>query len=113
MCVHGYLTRRRTARWRANGPSLSPHSAFLLLQGVETLPQRLDEHIANAHTVANWLNNDPRISAVQWAGLADHPHHDRAQQYFPAGPGSVFGFRLAGGENARETGRDRKSTRLN
>ena len=102
---YGFLTRLRSEQLRDIGPSLSPHSAFLLLQGVETLPQRLDEHIANAHTVANWLNNDPRISAVQWAGLADHPHHDRAQKYFPAGPGSVFGFRLAGGENARETGR--------
>jgi len=102
---YGFLTRLRSEQLRDIGPSLSPHSAFLLLQGVETLPQRMDEHIKNAHTVANWLANDSRVAAVNWAGLKDHPHHRRAQKYFPAGPGSVFGFRLAGGENARETGR--------
>lgn len=102
---YGFLTRLRSEQLRDIGPSLSPHSAFLLLQGVETLPQRMDEHIKNAHTIANWLADDPRVAAVNWAGLTDHPHHDRAQKYFPAGPGSVFGFRLAGGVNARETGR--------
>ncbi|HLS04587.1 MAG TPA: O-acetylhomoserine aminocarboxypropyltransferase/cysteine synthase family protein [Actinomycetales bacterium] len=102
---YGFLTRLRSEQLRDIGPSLSPHSAFLLLQGVETLPQRMDEHVKNAHAVASWLNSDPRIGAVQWAGLEDHPHYERAQKYFPAGPGSVFGFRLAGGPDARETGR--------
>ncbi|HLR55804.1 MAG TPA: aminotransferase class V-fold PLP-dependent enzyme, partial [Actinomycetales bacterium] len=94
---YGFLTRLRSEQLRDIGPSLSPHSAFLLLQGVETLPQRMDEHIKNAHTVANWLANDSRVAAVNWAGLKDHPHHRPAQKYYPAGPGSVFGFRLAGG----------------
>lgn len=102
---YGFLTRLRSEQLRDIGPTLSPQSAFLLLQGIETLPQRIDAHLENAHAVAKWLNNDPRIGAVQWAGLPEHAHHQRAEKYFPTGPGSVFGFRLAGGKDARETGR--------
>jgi O-acetylhomoserine (thiol)-lyase len=89
---YGFLTKLRTEQLRDIGPALSPHSAFQLLQGVETLPQRIDAHLANARIVAEWLQGDPRVSFVTWAGLADHPHHDRAQKYLPLGPGSVFAF---------------------
>lgn len=98
----GFLTRLRAEQLRDIGPALSPHSAFLLLQGVETLPQRMDAHMANARAVAEWLNADPRVSWVRWAGLPDHPDHDRARRYLPLGPGAVFSFGVRGGRDAGE-----------
>jgi O-acetylhomoserine (thiol)-lyase len=96
----GFLTKLRAEQLRDIGPSLSPMAAFQLLQGVETLPLRMAAHVANARTVAEWLAADPRVSYVRWAGLADHPHHDRARRYTPRGPGAVFSFGLAGGRAA-------------
>ncbi|ACZ21858.1 O-acetylhomoserine sulfhydrolase [Sanguibacter keddieii DSM 10542] len=92
---YGFLTKLRSEQLRDIGPSLSPQSAFTLLQGVETLPQRMDAHLANARAVAEWLDADPRVSYVSWAGLPGHVHHDRAQHYLPTGPGSVFAFGVA------------------
>ena len=91
---YGFLTKLRSEQLRDIGPALSPQSAFQLLQGVETLPQRLDAHLANARTVAEWLEADSRVSYVNWAGLPSHPHHERAQHYLPLGPGAVFAFGL-------------------
>ncbi|OZM80065.1 O-acetylhomoserine aminocarboxypropyltransferase/cysteine synthase family protein [Pseudonocardia sp. MH-G8] len=96
----GFLTKLRAEQLRDVGPSLSPHSAFLLIQGVETLPQRMEAHVANARAVAEWLDADPRVSYVRWAGLPDHPHHDRAARYLPLGPGAVFAFGVRGGREA-------------
>ncbi|HEX4251776.1 MAG TPA: O-acetylhomoserine aminocarboxypropyltransferase/cysteine synthase family protein [Pseudonocardia sp.] len=99
----GFLTKLRSEQLRDIGPALSPHSAFLLLQGVETLPQRMEAHLANARVVAEWLAADPRVSYVRWAGLPDHPHHDRAARYTPLGPGAVFAFGVKGGRAAGQT----------
>ncbi|WP_426624823.1 O-acetylhomoserine aminocarboxypropyltransferase/cysteine synthase family protein [Leifsonia sp. McL0607] len=98
---YAFLTRLRAEQLRDIGPSLAPHSAFLLAQGVETLPYRIQAHVDNARAVAEWLDADPRIEKVFWAGLPEHPHHDRAQKYLPQGPGSVFSFVVTGG---REVG---------
>ncbi|HEX7834425.1 MAG TPA: aminotransferase class V-fold PLP-dependent enzyme, partial [Pseudolysinimonas sp.] len=86
---YAFLTRLRAEQLRDIGPSLAPHSAFLLAQGVETLPYRIQAHVDNARSVAEWLDEDPRIEKVFWAGLPEHPHHRRAQKYLPKGPGSV------------------------
>ncbi len=94
---YAFLTRLRAEQLRDIGPALAPHSAFLLAQGVETLPYRMQAHIDNARAVAEWLDADPRITAVNWAGLPAHPHHERARKYLPTGPGSVFTFEVAGG----------------
>ncbi|KRD41540.1 O-acetylhomoserine aminocarboxypropyltransferase [Cellulomonas sp. Root930] len=91
---YGFLTKLRSEQLRDIGPALSPQSAFQLLQGVETLPQRLDAHLANTRVVAEWLEADPRVSYVSWAGLPSHPHHERANHYLPLGPGAVFAFGL-------------------
>lgn len=96
----GFLTKLRAEQLRDVGATLSPHSAFLLLQGVETLPQRMESHVANARAVAEWLDADPRVSYVRWAGLPDHPHHARAARYLPLGPGAVFSFGVTGGREA-------------
>jgi O-acetylhomoserine (thiol)-lyase len=100
---YAFLTRLRAEQLRDIGPSLAPHSAFLLAQGVETLPFRMRAHVENAREVAEWLDADPRIERVRWAGLPGHPHHERAQKYLPEGPGSVFTFELAGGRAAGKT----------
>jgi O-acetylhomoserine (thiol)-lyase len=94
---YAFLTRLRAEQLRDMGPALSPHSAWLLAQGVETLPFRMQAHVDNARIVAEWLAADDRIEFVNWAGLPNHPHHDRANKYFPKGPGSVFSFGVTGG----------------
>ncbi|NUJ87221.1 O-acetylhomoserine aminocarboxypropyltransferase/cysteine synthase [Plantibacter sp. MCCC 1A11337] len=94
---YAFLTRLRAEQLRDIGPALAPHSAFLLAQGVETLPFRIQAHVDNARIVAEWLDADPRIAAVNWAGLPAHPHHERADKYLPKGPGSVFSFEVKGG----------------
>ncbi len=98
---YAFLTRLRAEQLRDIGPALSPHSAWLLAQGVETLPFRLQAHVDNARIVAEWLEADPRIEFVNWAGLPSHPHFDRALKYLPKGPGAVFSFGVRGG---REVG---------
>ena len=98
---YAFLTRLRAEQLRDMGPALAPHSAFLLAQGVETLPYRMQAHVSNARAVAEWLAADNRVTAVNWAGLTSHAHFDRANKYMPLGPGSVFTFELAGG---REVG---------
>ncbi|WP_447647597.1 O-acetylhomoserine aminocarboxypropyltransferase/cysteine synthase family protein [Microbacterium forte] len=102
---YGFLTKLRTEQLRDIGPALSAQSAFNLLQGVETLPQRIDAHLANARIVAEWLDSDPRVEYVTWAGLEHHPHHERAAKYLPLGPGSVFAFGVKAddGRSAGET----------
>ena len=104
---YGFLTKLRSEQLRDIGPALSPQAAFYLLQGVETLPQRIDAHLANARVVAQWLEADPRVGYVTWAGLPSHPHHERAARYLPAGPGSVFAFGVRGTQDvpARVAGR--------
>lgn len=97
---YGFLTKLRNEQLRDIGPALSPQSAFLLLQGVETLPQRMDAHMANAQEVAKWLDADDRVAYVNYAGLQSHPHYDRARKYLPQGPGSVFSFGVQGGREA-------------
>ena len=97
---YAFCMRLRAEQLRDVGPTLSPFNAFLLLQGVETLPQRMDAHLANARTVAEFLDQHPRVSWVRWAGLPDHPDHERARRYLPSGPGAVFSFGVSGGRRA-------------
>jgi len=96
---YAFLTRLRAEQLRDMGPALAPHSAFLLAQGIETLPYRMDAHVSNARAVAEWLAADKRVTAVNWAGLKSHAHFERAKKYMPLGPGSVFTFELAGGRD--------------
>lgn len=97
---YGFLTKIRAEQLRDFGPSLTPQAAFQLIQGVETLPQRMQEHVTNAQAVAQWLEQDPRVAYVNHSGLESHPHYRRAQELLPAGVGSVFSFGIAGGRAA-------------
>jgi O-acetylhomoserine (thiol)-lyase len=67
----------------------------------------MQAHVDNARLVADWLEADKRIEFVNWAGLASHPHHERAKVYLPKGPGSVFSFGVKGSKTAdsRQVGR--------
>lgn len=97
---YAFLTRLRAEQLRDIGPVLSATAAANLAQGVETLPYRIQAHVDNARIVAEWLQADPRIEFVNWAGLESHPHHDRAQKYLGGTPGSVFGFGVRGSSAA-------------
>nr|WP_298986456.1 O-acetylhomoserine aminocarboxypropyltransferase/cysteine synthase family protein [uncultured Micrococcus sp.] len=97
---YGFLTKLRSEQLRDFGPSLAPQSAFQLMIGVETLAQRMDAHLANAQAVAQWLDEDPRVAWVAYAGLPGHPHHARGRELLPRGVGSVFSFGVAGGRDA-------------
>ncbi|WP_022873847.1 O-acetylhomoserine aminocarboxypropyltransferase/cysteine synthase family protein [Nesterenkonia alba] len=97
---YGFITKIRAEQLRDFGPSLTPQAAFQLIQGVETLPQRMEEHVANAQRVAEWLEADDRVAYVNYSGLPSHRHHARAQQLLPHGVSSVFSFGLKGGRDA-------------
>ncbi|HWK27227.1 MAG TPA: O-acetylhomoserine aminocarboxypropyltransferase/cysteine synthase family protein [Solirubrobacter sp.] len=99
---YGFATKLRVEGLRNLGGVLSPFNAFLILQGMETLPLRMEAHVANAQAVAEWLEADPRVSWVRFAGLPSDPNHALAARYLPRGPGAVFSFGLEGGRAAGE-----------
>lgn len=97
---YAFCTRLRSEQLRDTGASMSPFNAFQILQGIETLPLRMDRHVDNAATVAAHLAEHPDVSWVRYAGLADSPDHERALRYLPRGPGAVFSFGIRGGRTA-------------
>ena len=99
---YAFCTKLRVEQLRDVGACLSPFNAFLLLQGIETLAQRIPAHVANAMAVAEWLDADERVSWVSYAGLASSPHRKTADKYLPQGAGAIFTFGVKGG---REAGR--------
>lgn len=82
------------------GMTMSPNSAFLTLLGIETLSLRMARHVENAVKVATWLENDPRVEYVTYAGLPSSPWHERVQQLYPKGAGALFTFAVKGGYEA-------------
>ena len=101
--VGAFLLRARREGLRDFGACLSPHSAWLILQGIETLPLRMQRHVQNAQKVAEFLAAQPTVLGVGYPGLPSHPDHALAQRLLPRGCGSVFSFDLKG---SREQGRD-------
>ncbi len=99
---YGFLTKLRAEQLRDIGSSLTPLAAFLLIQGIETLAQRMQDHVSNAEKVAEFLAKDDRVSWVNYAGLKDHPQHDRVKKYLPKGAGAVFSFGVKGGRETAE-----------
>ena len=82
------------------GMTMAPNSAFLTLLGIETLSLRMARHVENAVKVATWLENDPRVEYVTYAGLPSSPWHDRVQELYPKGAGALFTFAVKGGYDA-------------
>ena len=82
------------------GMTMAPQTAFLGLLGTETLSLRMARHVENAQKVAAWLEADPRVEFVTYAGLPSSPYHDRARRLYPKGAGALFTFALKGGYEA-------------
>ena len=95
-----FTMKARAVGLRDLGPALAPMNAFLILTGIETLPLRMERHVANAGRVAAWLAEHPAVAWVSYAGLPSSPSHELARRYLPKGAGSVFTFGLRGGFEA-------------
>jgi O-acetylhomoserine (thiol)-lyase len=92
-----YIARCRSVYQRATGAVLSPLSAFLLLQGVETVALRVERHVENARRVAEFLRQHPRVEWVNYAGFADNPYHLLARKYLGGRACSLLTFGIDGG----------------
>ena len=97
-----YINRARKEGARDFGACMSPHTAFLVLQGMETLSLRMEKHIQNTRTIVNFLNAHKSVKSVCYPELSNHPDHDLANKILPKGSGAVFTFQLEGN---RETGK--------
>jgi O-acetylhomoserine (thiol)-lyase len=95
-----YIFKVRLQLMRDLGPALSPFNAFQILQGVETLPLRMQRHSDNALAVARFLETHPAVSWVNYPGLPAHPAHALAQKYLRHGYGAIIGFGIRGGAEA-------------
>ena len=95
-----YIERARSVYQRTMGSVLSPFSAFLLLQGIETVALRVERHVENARKVAEFLRNDPRVAWVNYAGFPDSPYYALVQKYLAGHASSLFTFGIKGGLNA-------------
>jgi O-acetylhomoserine (thiol)-lyase len=98
--VAPFLLRARREGLRDFGACMSAHTAFLLLQGIETLPLRMARHVTNARQVVAFLAAQPQVAAIAWPELPSHPDHALAQRLLPRGCGAVFSFDLAGSRAA-------------
>jgi O-acetylhomoserine (thiol)-lyase len=92
-----YIARCRSVYQRTTGAVLSPLSAFLLLQGIETVALRVERHVENARRVADFLRNDPRVAWVNYVGFPDNPYHTLAQKYLGGRACSLMTFGVRGG----------------
>ena len=95
-----FTTKARAVALRDYGPTMAPMNAFLTITGIETLHLRMERHVANAQKVAEFLEADPRVAWVSYAGLKSSPYRELARKYLPKGAGSVFTFGVKGGYDA-------------
>ncbi|HET8927245.1 MAG TPA: bifunctional o-acetylhomoserine/o-acetylserine sulfhydrylase [Microbacterium sp.] len=95
-----YIIKARVQLLRDLGPAISPNSAWLLIQGIETLSLRIERHVQNAQEIAEWLENQDEVASVSYAGLPTSPWYAAANRYAPKGVGAVLSFELKGGVDA-------------
>jgi len=95
-----YIGRARTVPLRNTGSALSPMNAFLILQGMATLPLRMERHCDNAMAVARYLQDHPKVSWVNYGGLPDSPYYELAQKYANGRPSALLTFGIKGGFDA-------------
>ncbi len=93
-----FVTYIRAILLRDTGATLAPFSAFLLLQGVETLSLRLERHAENTKKIVEYLSKHPKVDKVNHPSIPDHPDHELYKKYFPNGGGSIFTFEVKGGQ---------------
>src|SRR6476659_2001644 len=96
----GFTMKARMEVLRVFGPAISPFNAWLLLQGIETLPVRMDRHCANAMLVAEFRQRHPKVSWVNYPGLNSSPYYSLAARYLPKGAGALLAFGIKGGFDA-------------
>jgi O-acetylhomoserine (thiol)-lyase len=96
----GYTMKARCETLRTLGPALSPFNSFLFLQGLETVPFRMERNCSNALSVAKFLKDHPHINWVNYPGLPDSPYFELSNKYLPGGAGSIFTFGIKGGLGA-------------
>jgi len=94
----GYTMRCRMETMRTFGPALSPFNAWQLLQGIETLPLRMERHCANALAVAKFLSEHPQVSWVNYPGLPDNKYYALTRKYLPKGASGLLSFGIKGGD---------------
>ncbi|MBA3659154.1 MAG: O-acetylhomoserine aminocarboxypropyltransferase/cysteine synthase [Gemmatimonadales bacterium] len=102
-----FIIKLRVQLLRDLGPALSPFNSFLFLQGLETLPLRMQRHSENAMSVARWLSRDARVEWVSYPGLDSHPEHRNAVKYLKGGFGGILTFGVKGGHAAARSVIDR------
>ncbi len=95
-----YIIKARVQLLRDLGPAISPFNSFLFLQGLETLPLRMERHSQNAQRIAEFLEGHPSVSWVSYPGLKSHPQHELAAKYHTHGYGAIIGFGIKGGLEA-------------
>ena len=96
-----YILKARVQMLRDYGPAQSPFNSFLLIQGIETLPLRMERHSQNAMAVAEFLSEHDKVNWVNYPGLSDHPTHELAKKYHREGMfGAILGFGIEGGLEA-------------
>ena len=95
-----FVTRIRAVILRDTGACISPFNAWILLQGVESLPLRIERHVENALKVVKFLASHPLVEKVNHPSLENHPDHQLYRKYFPDGGGSIFTFEIKGGQEA-------------
>ncbi|MGM9768163.1 MAG: O-acetylhomoserine aminocarboxypropyltransferase/cysteine synthase family protein [Candidatus Cryptobacteroides sp.] len=93
-----FVTRIRAVVLRDTGACISPFNAWILLQGTESLPLRIERHVSNALKVVEYLSKHPKVAKVNHPSLPDHPDYALYQKYFPNGGGSIFTFEIKGGQ---------------
>ncbi|HQZ44885.1 MAG TPA: O-acetylhomoserine aminocarboxypropyltransferase/cysteine synthase [Usitatibacteraceae bacterium] len=96
----GFTMKARMEILRVFGPAISPFNAWMLLQGLETLPVRMDRHCANTAGVADFLGGHPKVAWVNYPGLEGNRYHDLTKRYMPRGAGALLSFGLKGGYEA-------------
>lgn len=93
-----YVTRIRAVLLRDTGAAISPFNAWILLQGTESLPLRIERHVENALKVVEFLNKHPKVAKVNHPSLPEHKDHELYKRYFPKGAASIFTFEIKGGK---------------
>lgn len=95
-----FITRCRVVPLRNTGAALSPHNAFLIMQGLETLSLRMKQHCKNAKKVAKYLKKQPQVKWVNYAGLHDSPYHDNCEKFCRGKAAGILSFGIDGGIEA-------------
>ncbi len=98
-----FILKLRVQGLRDIGAALSPFNSFLFLQGLETLPLRMERHSSNALAVANYLSAHSNVAWVNYPGLPSHPSYELAKKYLPKGQSGILGFGVKGGREAGKT----------